>query len=309
MKLHFPNRKEARAYCKSKGLKYTVISDTGRRKSAVRWVVDAPSAEFVAGRQYKLVNREGFIRHPSQVSPSPSQMAQAREIAEKGNGIVKIDRIEHGTAYIDLTGTNYAFRTLDQTEAIYFTEVAEAKPEPSTTPKSKPTVKAVGTIAPQPDLEAELDGTPPPAPTVESSDSVWIVGHRYKLVDEVGFLSVEPTNRRIVETVNAHYKGVYEVETVNTESGGANLKPAFTNNYLYKTERTFFRDITEEKDKPTLAELTAKELESLDVRIVAKKEELTEARRNASKVEDELRALITSRVDHSQALIKAVLGK
>lgn len=309
MKLHFPNRKEARAYCKSKGLPYTVISDTGRRKSAVRWVVDAPSSEFVAGRQYKLVNREGFIRHPAQISPSPSQMAQAREIAEKGNGIVKIDRIEQGTAYIDLTGTNYAFRTLDQTEAIYFTEVVEAKPEPSTTPKSKPTVKTVGTIAPQPDLEAELDGTPPPVPDDESADSRWIVGHQYKLIDDSGFLSGEPTNRRLVETVNAHYDGLYEIDSVNADTGGARLKQEFANNYLYKTERTFFRDITEDKNKPTLAELTAKEIESLDVRIVAKKEELTEARRNASTVEDELRALITSRIDHSQALVKAVLGK
>lgn len=317
MKLHFPNRKEAREYCKNKDLKYTAISDTGLRGSPVRWIVDAPSPEFRAGCQYKLSDVEGFIRYPSQVSPSPSQIAQSREIQEKGNGIVKIASVDDktGTAYIELRGKNYTFRTLAQAEAIFFKELAEEVTQTVATPA--PAVKPIGAkatpvIEAKPDLEAELDGVAPVAPTKESDK--FEVDHDYVLIDERGFIeSMIGANGNIVRTVKRDFDGVYSVRRVSFDDpNGVDLKQKFTNNFLLQSERKYFKDITVPVAvavPDTKEQTLAKRIVELDKQIVADKDSLKAAISAVDVQEAALRELVQQRLKLNAELVTLVLSK
>lgn len=318
MKLHFPNRKEARAYCKSKGLPYTVISDTGRRKSAVRWVVDAPSPDLEVGKFYQLTDRNGFIKGNSAYHAA-SQVIQADEIRDKCKGVVKVVEL-YGSTGVTIQPAvgvdNLTFKTLGFSEAIYFKEVADPSvpvAPVAVKPKSKPApqIKPVGvspTVSAQQALEDELDGKEAPKP----ESDVWEVDHDYVLIDETAFIKETPENSGIVANIKNISNGVYSVQHVRKIAGGAELKQSFKNNYLAKCERKFFKDVTgQDKPEPlqTVAQLAATEIEELDNKILAKKAEFADAIKHCDSLEAELRELVKKRISRSQDLVDAVLSR
>ncbi|UIW12696.1 MAG: hypothetical protein [Enterobacter phage ENC19] len=193
MILNFKTRKEARDYC----WKWSIpLKNITKGSGSHPWTVRTKETRFETGKDYKLVDVEGFTDNGKNVA----NRVQAQQISKFLNGVVNIT-IRDGDRYTFDAPAGVAMNTLRAWEAKYFTEVAPAKaPAPKRTKKPKPVGKPSVAPAPaKPDLDSELDGgvnlapattepvakpvAPQPA-TVEAMPYNFVAGRPYVLVDE-----------------------------------------------------------------------------------------------------------------------------
>ena len=249
MILNFKTRKEARDYC----WKWSIpLKNITKGSGSHPWTVRTKETRFETGKDYKLVDVEGFTDNGKNIANS----VQSKQIHQLMNGVVHIAS-RNGDRYTFDAPAGVAMNTLRAWEAKYFTEVAPAKdPAPKRAKKPKPVGKPSVAPAPaKPDLDSELDGgvnlapvtepvakpaAPQPA-TVEAMPTHFVAGRPYVLVDEAGFLRSHTANKRIVQHIKNN-NGIMVLESVDGD-GDASITQDRTLPYIMHRERKFFREL------------------------------------------------------------------
>lgn len=249
MILNFKTRKEARDYC----WKWSIpLKNITKGSGSHPWTVRTKETRFETGKDYKLVDVEGFTDNGKNIANS----VQSKQIHQLLNGVVNIAS-RNGDRYTFNAPAGVAMNTLRAWEAKYFTEVAPAKaPAPKRAKKPKPVGKpSVAPVPAKPDLDSELDGgvnlapttepvakpaAPPPA-TVEAMPGNFVVNRPYVLVDEAGFLRSHTANKRIVQHIKNN-NGVLVFSNVDGD-GDATITQERTLPYIMHRERKFFREL------------------------------------------------------------------
>lgn len=259
MILNFKTRKEARDYC----WKWSIpLKNITKGSGSHPWTVRTKETRFETGKDYKLVDVEGFTNNGKNTANS----VQAKQINKHLDGVVTITS-RNGDTYTFDAPVGVAMFTLRAWEAKYFTEVAPAKaPAPKRAKKPKPVGKPSVSPAPvKPDLDSELDGgvnlapattepvTKPAVPQpadIEAMPTHFVAGRPYVLVDEAGFLRSHTANKRIVQHIKNN-NGVMVLESVD----GASITLDRTLPYIMHRERKFFRELgtgTVQADTPAV---------------------------------------------------------
>lgn len=284
MKMYFLTRKEARAYCKQMGVPYSKIGRPVDGNGSHSWYVDAEEVTtFKIGKVYKIVDEAGFVKtNPYSVVNTANriQLQQIKTHLPNGIKIINIDDTKQIATFEAPVGVS--FNTLRFEEAQYFSEVkpvVSSEPKPVITPVPvKPSVTLVSD-----DLDAELDGGVS-LTNKEKDPNNWLKNQKYILVDRNGFLESHDSNSETVDYINANYNGVYTITNV-TIGGNVYIKVDDDEgcaDYLYHSERKFFREI--ESVQPTV---TSTE----DIRD-AKRKELIKALEDAQKEHDEALSVV-----------------
>lgn len=252
MILNFKTRKEARDYC----WKWSIPLKNINKQSAGShpWTVRTKETRFVSGKDYKLIDVEGFTDNDKNVA----NRIQAQQINKFMNGVVSIT-MRDGDRYTFNAPAGVAMNTLRAWEAKYFTEVAPAKaPAPKRAKKPKPVGKPSVAPAPaKPDLDSELDGgvnlapavtepsvAKPAAPQpalVEAMPGCFVADRPYVLVDERGFLRSHTANKRIVQHIKNN-NGVLVFSNVDGD-GDATITQDGGLPFVMHRERKFFREL------------------------------------------------------------------
>ncbi|QVW27282.1 hypothetical protein AKFOPBLP_00060 [Cronobacter phage JC03] len=249
MILNFKTRNEARAYC----WKWSIpLKNITKGSGSHPWTVRTKETRFETGKDYKLVDVEGFTDNGKNIANS----VQSKQIHQLLNGVVNITS-RNGDRYTFDAPAGVAMNTLRAWEAKYFTEVAPAKaPAPKRAKKPKPVGKpSVAPVPAKPDLDSELDGgvnlapttepvakpaAPQPA-TVEAMPGNFVVNRPYVLVDEAGFLRSHTANKRIVQHIKNN-NGVLVFVTVDGD-GDATISQDRSLPFVMHRERKFFREL------------------------------------------------------------------
>ena len=286
MILNFKTRKEARDYC----WKWSIpLKNITKGSGSHPWTVRTKETRFETGKDYKLVDVEGFTDNGKNIANS----VQSKQIHQLLNGVVNIAS-RNGDRYTFNAPAGVAMNTLRAWEAKYFTEVAPAKaPAPKRAKKPKPVGKPSVAPAPaKPDLDSELDGgvnlapvtepvakpaAPQPA-TVEAMPTHFVAGRPYVLVDEAGFLRSHTANKRIVQHIKNN-NGIMVLESVDGD-GDASITQDRTLPYIMHRERKFFRELGTGK-----APVNSPAVQAVDVAAQQRNKEIIEA---ALAVEDAL---------------------
>lgn len=250
MILNFKTRKEARDYC----WKWSIpLKNITKGSGSHPWTVRTKETRFETGKDYKLVDVEGFTDNGKNIANS----VQSKQIHQLLNGVVNIAS-RNGDRYTFNAPAGVAMNTLRAWEAKYFVEVAPAKaPAPKRAKKPKPVGKPSAAPVPaKPDLDSELDGgvnlapvttepvAKPAAPQpadIEAMPTHFVAGRPYVLVDEVGFLRSHTANKRIVQHIKDN-NGIMVLESVDGD-GDASITQDRTLPYIMHRERKFFREL------------------------------------------------------------------
>lgn len=250
MILYFKTRKEARDYC----WKWSIPLKNINKQSAGShpWTVRTKETRFVSGKDYKLIDVEGFTDNGKNVA----NRIQAQQINKFMNGVVSITSRD-GDRYTFNAPAGVAMNTLRAWEAKYFTEVVPGKaPAPKRAKKPKPVGKPSVAPAPaKPDLDSELDGGVNLAPTtepvakpaapqpalVEAMPHNFVANRPYVLVDELGFLRSHTANERIVQHIKNN-NGVLVFDSVDGD-GDATIEQDRSLQFVMHRERVFFREL------------------------------------------------------------------
>lgn len=261
MILNFKTRKEARDYC----WKWSIpLKNITKGSGSHPWTVRTKETRFETGKDYKLVDAEGFTDNGKNIANS----VQSKQIHQLLNGVVHIAS-RNGDRYTFDAPAGVAMNTLRAWEAKYFTEVAPAKaPAPKRAKKPKPVGKPSVAPAPaKPDLDSELDGgvnlaptiepvakpvAPQPA-TVEAMPGNFVANRPYVLVDVDGFLRSHTANKRIVQHIKNN-NGVLVFESVDGD-GDAVIYKDRSLPFVMHRERKFFRELgtgTVQADTPAV---------------------------------------------------------
>ena len=265
MILNFKTRNEARTYC----WKWSIpLKNITKGSGSHPWTVRTKETRFETGKDYKLVDVEGFTDNGKNIANS----VQSKQIHQLLNGVVHIAS-RNGDRYTFDAPAGVAMNTLRAWEAKYFSEVAPAKaPAPKRAKKPKPVGKPSAVPAPaKPDLDSELDGgvnlapavTEPPvakpaAPqpaTVEAMPGCFVANRPYVLVDEAGFLRSHTANKRIVQHIKNN-NGVLVFSNVDGD-GDATITEDRTLPYIMHRERKFFRELGTGKAPATTSAVQA----------------------------------------------------
>ncbi|ADJ55555.1 hypothetical protein RB16p251 [Escherichia phage RB16] len=286
MILNFKTRKEARDYC----WKWSIpLKNITKGSGSHPWTVRTKETRFETGKDYKLVDVEGFTDNGKNIANS----VQSKQIHQLLNGVVNIAS-RNGDRYTFNAPAGVAMNTLRAWEAKYFTEVAPAKaPAPKRAKKPKPVGKPSAAPVPaKPDLDSELDGgvnlaqtiepvakpaAPQPA-TVEAMPGNFVANRPYVLVDEAGFLRSHTANKRIVQHIKNN-NGVLVFVTVDGD-GDATISQDRSLPFVIHRERKFFRELgtgTVQADTPAV--------QTVDIAKQQRDKEIIEA---AQAVEDAL---------------------
>lgn len=286
MILNFKTRKEARDYC----WKWSIpLKNITKGSGSHPWTVRTKETRFETGKDYKLVDAEGFTDNGKNIANS----VQSKQIHQLLNGVVHIAS-RNGDRYTFDAPAGVAMNTLRAWEAKYFTEVAPAKaPAPKRAKKPKPVGKPSAAPVPaKPDLDSELDGgvnlaptiepvakpaAPQPA-TVEAMPGNFVANRPYVLVDEAGFLRSHTANKRIVQHIKNN-NGVLVFESVDGD-GDAVIYKDRSLPFVMHRERKFFRELgtgTVQADTPAV--------QTVDIAKQQRDKEIIEA---AQAVEDAL---------------------
>lgn len=286
MILNFKTRKEARDYC----WKWSIpLKNITKGSGSHPWTVRTKETRFETGKDYKLVDVEGFTDNGKNIANS----VQSKQINQLLNGVVNIAS-RNGDRYTFNAPAGVAMNTLRVWEAKYFIEVAPAKaPAPKRAKKPKPVGKpSVAPVPAKPDLDSELDGgvnlapttepvakpaAPQPA-TVEAMPGNFVANRPYVLVDEAGFLRSHTANKRIVQHIKDN-NGIMVLESVDGD-GDASITQDRTLPYIMHRERKFFRELgtgTVQADTPAV--------QTVDIAKQQRDKEIIEA---AQAVEDAL---------------------
>lgn len=251
MILNFKTRKEARDYC----WKWSIpLKQITKGSGSHPWTVRTKETRFETGKDYKLVDVEGFTDNGKNIANS----VQSKQIHQLLNGVVNIAS-RNGDRYTFNAPAGVAMNTLRAWEAKYFTEVVPAK---ASAPKRAKKPKPVGTpsavpapVKPAANLDSELDGgvnlapttepvakpaAPQPA-TVEAMPGNFVANRPYVLVDEDGFLRSHTANKRIVQHIKDN-NGIMVLESVDGD-GDASITQDRTLPYIMHRERKFFREL------------------------------------------------------------------
>lgn len=251
MILNFKTRKEARDYC----WKWEIpLKNITKGSGSHPWTVRTKETRFETGKDYKLVDVEGFTDNGKNIANS----VQSKQIHQLLNGVVNIAS-RNGDRYTFNAPAGVAMNTLRAWEAKYFTEVVPAK---ASAPKRAKKPKPVGTpsavpapVKPATNLDSELDGgvnlapttepvakpaAPQPA-TVEAMPGNFVANRPYVLVDESGFLRSHTANKRIVQHIKDN-NGIMVLESVDGD-GDASITQDRTLPYIMHRERKFFREL------------------------------------------------------------------
>lgn len=250
MILNFKTRKEARDYC----WKWSIpLKNITKGSGSHPWTVRTKETRFETGKDYKLVDVEGFTDNGKNIANS----VQSKQIHQLLNGVVNIAS-RNGDRYTFNAPAGVAMNTLRAWEAKYFVEVSPAKaPAPKRAKKPKPVGKPSAAPVPaKPDLDSELDGgvnlapvttepvAKPAAPQpadIEAMPTHFVAGRPYVLVDEVGFLRSHTANKRIVQHIKDN-NGIMVLESVDGD-GDASITQDRTLPYIMHRERKFFREL------------------------------------------------------------------
>lgn len=286
MILNFKTRKEARDYC----WKWSIpLKNITKGSGSHPWTVRTKETRFETGKDYKLVDVEGFTDNGKNIANS----VQSKQINQLLNGVVNIAS-RNGDRYTFNAPAGVAMNTLRAWEAKYFIEVAPAKaPAPKRAKKPKPVGKpSVAPVPAKPDLDSELDGgvnlapttepvakpaAPQPA-TVEAMPGNFVANRPYVLVDEAGFLRSHTANKRIVQHIKNN-NGVLVFVTVDGD-GDATISQDRSLPFVMHRERKFFRELgtgTVQADTPAV--------QTVDIAKQQRDKEIIEA---AQAVEDAL---------------------
>lgn len=251
MILNFKTRKEARDYC----WKWSIpLKNITKGSGSHPWTVRTKETRFETGKDYKLVDVEGFTDNGKNIA----NRVQSKQIHQLLNGVVNIAS-RNGDRYTFNAPAGVAMNTLRAWEAKYFTEVAPAKaPAPKRAKKPKPVGKPSVAPAPaKPDLDSELDGgvnlapavtepsvAKPAAPQpalVEAMPGCFVADRPYVLVDEPGFLRSHTANKRIVQHIKNN-NGVLVFSNVDGD-GDATITQDRSLPFVMHRERKFFREL------------------------------------------------------------------
>ena len=264
MILNFKTRKEARDYC----WKWSIpLKNITKGSGSHPWTVRTKETRFETGKDYKLVDVEGFTDNGKNIA----NRVQSKQIHQLLNGVVNIAS-RNGDRYTFNAPAGVAMNTLRAWEAKYFTEVAPAPAKP--------------------DLDSELDGGVNLAPTtepvakpaapqpalVEAMPGCFVADRPYVLVDEPGFLRSHTANKRIVQHIKNN-NGVLVFSNVDGD-GDASITLDRTLPYIMHRERKFFRELgtgTVQADTPAV--------QTVDIAKQQRDKEIIEA---AQAVEDAL---------------------
>ena len=286
MILNFKTRNEARAYC----WKWSIpLKNITKGSGSHPWTVRTKETRFETGKDYKLVDVEGFTDNGKNIANS----VQSKQIHQLMNGVVHIAS-RNGDRYTFDAPAGVAMNTLRAWEAKYFTEVAPAKaPAPKRAKKPKPVGKpSVAPVPAKPDLDSELDGGVNLAPTtepvakpaasqpatVEAMPGNFVANRPYVLVDEAGFMRSHTANKRIVQHIKNN-NGVLVFVTVDGD-GDATISQERSLPFVMHRERKFFRELgtgTVQADTPAV--------QTVDIAKQQRDKEIIEA---AQAVEDAL---------------------
>lgn len=141
----FDTRKEAREYCKKRGISQKKITD--RRNlvpSAIlakqaRWMIEIENPTFEVGKSYRLKDKKGFSDR------CMANRIQAEDIEKYLGGVVKIKSTGSGGFVIERPVNGVLrFFTLDKKEIAFFEEVAFV----AVPPKESVKVDSIGVTAP-----------------------------------------------------------------------------------------------------------------------------------------------------------------
>ncbi|AAX78795.1 protein of unknown function [Pseudotevenvirus RB43] len=239
MILNFKTRKEAREYCWKWGIPLKSITKTAN-SSNLPWRVTTEETMFKTGRDYELVDVEGFTNN----GKNKANVTQAKQIKQHLNGVITI---------ISKDGDKFEFKSPECVvmdivrpwEAVFFKEV---KPTVNAKPRSaKPAPVQADTVdAVVDDLDAALDGGVNLAPVEAVAQEAWptlfVCNIPYVLIDEAGFIAAHGANKTIVDFMKEN-NGVLTFECVDSD-GDATIK-TFKRNIpmVMHSERKYFREL------------------------------------------------------------------
>ena len=248
MKMYFDTRKEAREFCKGRGIAYSKINHNYDRGAA--WYVEVNEVtRFEKNKIYKISDEQGFVKSgmftPVNVA-NKVQLEQIKKHLPDGFKIVSLDFDKRQATFE--APAEVSFNTLRFEEARYVMEVQPVVKAPAAVKKSeqpKP-VKVDSPVAP--DLDAELNGGVS-LTEKEKSPNKFVNGQKYVLINREGFYKKNTHNREIAEFIDANYAGIYDIFDVrgNGTWNHLNITVHDANRLsaqaiLHDTERKFFRE-------------------------------------------------------------------
>ncbi|ANS05972.1 hypothetical protein BI032_gp094 [Citrobacter phage vB_CfrM_CfP1] len=278
MILNFKTRNEARKYCWKWNIPLKNIKKHNDGSNHP-WRVTTEETMFKVGRDYKLVDVEGF----TEGGKNRANKVQAEQINAHLNGVISLVS-KDGDKFRFKSPANVAMDVVRPWEARFFKEVApvvNAKPKKA---KQAPAIKPAVTPAPVEDLDAVLDGGVNLAPVEEKTFSeawpgIFVTNIPYVLVDEHGFISGHNSNaNQIIVDHMKQNNNVVIFDFVDHE-GDANIKAEARLPYVLKRERKFFRELGTGKVPETPA------VQAVDIESQKRDQEIIAA---AQKVEDAL---------------------
>lgn len=279
MILNFKTRNEARKYCWKWNIPLKNIKKHNDGSNHP-WRVTTEETMFKVGRDYKLVDVEGF----TEGGKNRANKVQAEQINAHLNGVISLVS-KDGDKFRFKSPANVAMDVVRPWEARFFKEVAPVVNATPKKAKQAPAIKPAVTPAPVEDLDAVLDGGVNLAPVEEKTFSeawpdIFVTNIPYVLVDEASFLAGQHVyaNEIIVDHMKQN-NNVLVFDFVDHE-GDANIK---TNGkrlpYVMHYERKFFRELGTGKVPETPA------VQAVDIEAQKRDQEIIAA---AQKVEDAL---------------------
>lgn len=268
MILNFKTRNEARKYCWKWNIPLKNIKKHNDGSNHP-WRVTTEETMFKVGRDYKLVDVEGF----TEGGKNRANKVQAEQINAHLNGVISLVS-KDGDKFRFKSPANVAMDVVRPWEARFFKEVAPVVNATPKKAKQAPAIKPAVTPAPVEDLDAVLDGGVNLAPVEEKTfneawPDIFVTNIPYVLVDEDGFIAdyMKSNNNVLV------FDFVDQDGDANIKTNGQRLP------YVMKRERKFFRELGTGKAPETPA------VQAVDIEAQKRDQEIIAA---AQKVEDAL---------------------
>ncbi|AKR16054.1 hypothetical protein AVU18_gp176 [Citrobacter phage IME-CF2] len=279
MILNFKTRNEARKYCWKWNIPLKNIKKHNDGSNHP-WRVTTEETMFKIGRDYKLVDVEGF----TEGGKNRANKVQAEQINAHLNGVISLVS-KDGDKFRFKSPANVAMDVVRPWEARFFKEVTPVVNATPKKAKQAPAIKPAVTPAPVEDLDAVLDGGVNLAPVEEKTfneawPGIFVTNTPYVLVDEDGFIAAHHSDaNKIIADYMKSNNNVLVFDFVD-QDGDANIK---TNGqrlpYVMKRERKFFRELGTGKVTETPA------VQAVDIEAQKRDQEIIAA---AQKVEDAL---------------------
>ena len=299
MNMYFDTRKEAREFCKHRGIVYSKIkrNTTG----ACSWYVAVNEVtRFEKNKVYKIADEAGFVK-PGQFSQvniaNKIQLEQIKKHLPDGFKIIELDHNKQSATFEAPVGVS--FNTIRFEEARYAVEVTPVavRPTPDVAPNKQPEKVTLDVLNTDLDaeLDSELDGGVSLADTAEKEPTKFVPGQEYILVDRNGFLKTNSRNKDIMNAFDKYNNGIYKVRVGYDSNRNIPLDDSkipsnvcnYTQRILHDTERKFFREYNPVPVVVTTEDIRKNKLIALIDNIEVAKTKLDKAKENYSIALDE----------------------